>query len=57
MNTLTFGKIAAPIIGGILGFIYYRLVGCPSGACPITANPVTSTLYGVFLGLALSAGR
>ncbi len=43
-------------IGGILGFLYYRLVGCPTGGCPLTSNPYTSTLYGMVLG-ALIGGR
>ena len=37
-------------IGAGLGYVYYRLVGCPSGACPITRNPYTSMLYGAVLG-------
>lgn len=32
------------------GYLYYRFVGCASGACPITANPVLSTLYGGAIG-------
>ena len=43
-------------IGGILGFLYYRLAGCPTGGCPLTSNPYTSTLYGMVLG-ALIGGR
>jgi hypothetical protein len=46
----------AGAIGGILGFLYYRLVGCPTGGCPLTSNPYTSTLYGMVLG-ALIGGR
>lgn len=36
--------------GVIAGFLYYRLVGCASGACPITSNPYISTVYGGVLG-------
>jgi len=50
-------KAAYPIIGGALGFAYYKFIGCSSGMCPITANPVASTLYGLLVGLALSAGK
>ena len=39
------------IAGAIGGYLYYRLVGCVSGACVITSNPVISTLYGGVLGL------
>jgi H+/Cl- antiporter ClcA len=38
------------IVGAIAGFLYYRLVGCASGACPITSNPYISTVYGGVLG-------
>ncbi|HRT09015.1 MAG TPA: DUF6132 family protein [Candidatus Paceibacterota bacterium] len=38
------------VVGGALGFAYYKLVGCSSGACPLTSNPVISTLYGMALG-------
>lgn len=40
--------------GGLLGFGYYRLVGCSTGACPITSNPWISTLYGAFVGFVVS---
>lgn len=42
--------------GGILGFAYHKLVGCSTGACPITANPYISTLYGAFIGLIAGGG-
>ena len=37
------------------GFGWYKLVGCSTGTCPLTSNPVISTLYGMTLG-ALMAG-
>lgn len=43
------------IIGGVVGFVYYKLVGCPTGACPITSNPYGSTIYGVLLGVLIGA--
>jgi len=47
-------KLAMFVIGGaVAGFLYYRLVGCRSGACPITSSPVISTLYGAVLGFLL----
>jgi hypothetical protein len=43
--------IIAPVIGGALGFIYYKTIGCSTGTCPITSNPWISTIYGIIMGL------
>jgi hypothetical protein len=43
------------IIGGSLGFGWYKLVGCPTGACPLTRHPFITILYGMAAG-ALVAG-
>lgn len=43
------------VIGAVLGFGWYKLVGCSTGTCPLTSHPVVSTLYGMTLG-ALIAG-
>lgn len=43
-------------VGAILGYVYYRFVGCASGLCPITRNPYTSSLYGAFLGALIGLG-
>jgi len=37
-------------VGGGLGFAYYKFVGCSSGACPLTSNPIISTIYGSVVG-------
>ncbi len=37
-------------LGGAAGFLYYKFVGCKTGACPLTGNPWISTLYGAFIG-------
>lgn len=47
--------IVGGLAGAVLGFIYYKLVGCPSGTCPITSNPFSSTLYGGAMGLLLGS--
>ncbi len=57
MMSAILSKMAYPVIGGVVGFVFYRFIGCSTGACPITSNPVLSTLYGMFLGFVLSAGR
>jgi hypothetical protein len=41
-------------IGGLLGFLYYKFIGCASGTCPITSKPLNSVLYGAVMGLLLS---
>lgn len=44
-------------VGALLGFAYYRLVGCRSGACMITSNPWISSLYGALMGYFASGVR
>jgi len=39
------------ILGGLVGFAYYYFIGCKSGTCAITSNPIVSTMYGVLLGV------
>ncbi|MCE1229538.1 MAG: DUF6132 family protein [Firmicutes bacterium] len=38
-------------IGGGLGAVYQKLVGCRTGACPLLATPIRAILYGAALGL------
>jgi len=38
------------VAGGLLGFLYYKFVGCRSGSCPITSNPYVSIFYGAVVG-------
>ncbi len=40
-------------IGIIGGFAYYYFIGCSSGTCPITSNPITMTFYGGLMGAVL----
>ena len=44
------------VSGGALGYGMYRLIGCSSGACPITSNPWISTIVGMMLGGLWSRG-
>ena len=46
-NLLTI--IGVPI-GAIAGFLSWKFVGCNSGTCAITSNPINSTLYGSVMG-------
>ena len=44
-------KIALGLaLGGLAGFAYYSFVGCATGGCPITSNPVISTAWGAGIG-------
>jgi hypothetical protein len=47
-------KLAIFVLGGALaGYLYYRFVGCRTGACPITSSPIISTVYGAMIGFLL----
>ncbi|HJW33541.1 MAG TPA: DUF6132 family protein [Holophagaceae bacterium] len=39
------------LVGAALGYAWGRLVGCRTGACPLTATPLRAALYGAFMGL------
>lgn len=38
------------LLGAAGGYGYYYFVGCASGTCAITSNPLNSTLYGSLMG-------
>jgi hypothetical protein len=50
-----FNLLLGALIGAVIGFLYYKVVGCPTGSCPITKSPLRSTIYGAFLGLMVAA--
>jgi hypothetical protein len=37
-------------LGAIGGFFYWQQIGCISGTCAITSDPVNSTIYGSLMG-------
>ena len=41
------------VLGLIAGYLYYQFIGCQSGSCAITSNPINSTIYGGFMGSVL----
>jgi presenilin-like A22 family membrane protease len=43
------------VIGGLAGFLYFYFVGCRSGACAITSNPVSSIITGSILGFIIAS--
>jgi hypothetical protein len=48
-------KIIGAVVGGLLGLLYYKKVGCPTGTCPITSNPYGSMIYGAVMGLMIGS--
>ena len=38
------------VLGTMAGWSYWYFVGCSTGSCAITSNPVSSTFYGAFMG-------
>jgi rhodanese-related sulfurtransferase len=45
--------IIGGVLGGIGGYLYWYYAGCSSGACPITASPAMSIIWGGLLGAIL----
>ncbi len=46
-------SLAAAAFGAVAGFLYWRLVGCRSGSCPIRSVWYWSTLWGAAAGYLL----
>ena len=40
-------------LGAIAGFFYWKYVGCSTGTCAITSNPINSTIYFALFGAVL----
>lgn len=38
------------VLGAVGGYAYYYFIGCKSGTCAITNNPLISTAYGAMIG-------
>ena len=45
--------ILGALVGMVIGYLYWKNVGCATGACPITASPINSTLWGGAMGALL----
>lgn len=58
MMSLLFAKRLALgiLIGGGLGLGYQKLIGCRTGACPLTATPVRAMIYGAVIGTIWAMG-
>jgi len=38
------------LLGGCMGFLYWKYIGCSTGTCPIKSHWHTMTLYGLIMG-------
>ena len=45
--------IIGAVTGAIAGFLYWNYIGCLTGSCSITSDPLNSTLYFAVLGALL----
>jgi hypothetical protein len=51
-------KIAlAIVLGGILGFGWYKVAGCHTGACPLSSNPYVSVIFGALVGALIATAK
>lgn len=50
------GLLIGFALGALAGYAYYYFVGCASGSCPISSNPLISTVYVGVMGALLGAG-
>ncbi len=52
MNFIVKNKLTVlgVLAGAVGGYLYYHFIGCTTGSCPITSQPVNSTLYGAMMG-------
>jgi len=47
-------RISLTILGGLGGFLYWKYVGCASGACPLQSKWYITSLYGLVIGYLVS---
>ena len=45
------------VLGAAIGFGYYKLVGCRTGACPLAGNPYISMFIWGMTGVLLSISK
>ena len=49
--------ISGIMIGGAIGFVIGYFGKCSSGVCPLTSNPIVSTVVGALFGVMFTMGR
>jgi len=45
--------VSGALFGALAGYLYWKYVGCLTGTCAITSNPIRSTIYFSILGALL----
>lgn len=45
------------VIGGLIGFGVGYFGKCATGTCPLTGNPIISTIVGALLGALIASGK
>lgn len=45
------------LIGAAIGFAIGYFGKCASGVCPLTSNPIISTIFGALIGALIAMGR
>lgn len=50
MKRIWWMTISLAAAGALAGWLYWRYMGCSTGACSITSDPLNSTLYGTLMG-------
>jgi hypothetical protein len=52
INNKLYRTLLGAFAGAVIGFLYWKFIGCTSGTCPLTSNPFSTTiLFGVMGGL------
>jgi hypothetical protein len=57
MKVVKMRIIIGALIGGGIGFLVGYLGKCTSGTCPLTGNPIISTIIGALLGALIASGK
>lgn len=50
---LSLPEIIGTAAGAVTGFLYYNIIGCPTGQCPITSNPWLRAIVGALIGCSI----
>ena len=57
MKLIKMRIIIGIVIGGVIGFGVGYLGKCTTGTCPLTGNPIISTIIGALLGALIASGK